>query len=960
MLDINWADVENVVSLCLPYLVFFGVVAVAALIVAIAAVRIADKARRHLVRMEAALACVLALLLSVNLICWGPVSNMLTLATTPVSKISDDTIQQARDLGEEITDNGIVLLKNDDGYLPIQPGNINVFGWASTQPVYGGMGSGSLNENYPSTSLLQGLADSGFTTNQDLTDFYTSYAPARPDYDLFALASGGGDWTLPEPPASSYSDSLMSDAKGFSDTAIVVIGRVGCEGADLPEDMGGKQYTQNSDQYADFEEGDTYLQLSHTERNLVDMVCQNFDNVVVVYNGGNTFELGFLDQYPQIRAALWVPGAGQMGFDSLGKILTGEVNPSGRTSDTFLYNLKDAPTFNNFGSFAYDNADEYISSLLNQFGGAGTPSFVNYNEGIYVGYRYYETAAAEGAIDYDSVVQYPFGYGLSYTTFDQRMGSLSYDGKNLSVDVTVTNTGNAAGREVVEAYSNPPYTNGGIEKASANLVAFEKTPLLKPGESTTVTLTWSAESMASYDENAAGGEGAYVLEAGDYQISINRNAHEQLGSAVWALDSTITYDDANPRSTDKQAAHNEFEGDDLGLTVLSRANGFANLADATAGPTTYDMSDEQKAAFVNETTYDAAAEADPDAQMPTTGAQNGVVLNDLRGADFDDPKWDELLDELTPDDMNNLIGNGAYQTVAIDSIGKIATTDIDGPAALNNNFTQQGSLGMPVSTTVACTWDKDLARQYGEITGQEAQEMKVSGWYAPSMNIHRSAFGGRNFEYYSEDPLLAGTMAANTEAGAFEYGIYGYIKHFALNEQESNRWTQLCTWADEQSIREIYLKPFEMAVKDGNAHAVMSSYNYIGGTWAGADGNLLENVLRGEWGFDGMVLTDYFAAPWFMLMDQAVRNGGDIALAPYASETNYVNVQDATGVTGMRNAAHDILYTVVNSNAYANGGRPETPIWQFVLIGVDVAGAALIILCEAKAIRRYRRTKDSD
>ena len=765
------------------------------------------------------------------------------------------------------------------------------------------------------------------------------------------------DWTLPEPTADSYTDEMMANAKEFSDTAMVVITRVGGEGADLPTDVSKVTYTDNSTEYKDFEAGEHYLQLDRTERDMLDLVCSNFDNVIVVYNGANAMELGFINEYSQIKSAIWCPGTGQSGFEALGEIVAGTVNPSGKTSDTFVADLTATPTWNNFGYFKYDNMDEYAYTSNNFKTGeeeTALPSFVNYVDGIYVGYRFYETAAAEGLINYDDTVVYPFGYGLSYTTFTQEMGAISEDNGTISFDVTVTNTGDVAGKDVVEVYCNPPYTNGGIEKVSANLIQFEKTEVLQPGDSQTITVSFDAEDMASYDTYGAG---CYVLEAGDYQISINSDSHNVIDSQTYTVASTVTYDESNPRSTDETAAVNEFAYAEGDVTYLSRADGFANYADATAAPASMSMSDEAKATFLNNSNYNPEDYNNDSDEMPTTGAKNGIKLADLRGVDYDDAQWDSLLDELTISDMDTMIAIGGYQTSAASSVGKIMTVDCDGPASINNNFTGIGSVGFPSAVMIASTWNKNLALKFGESIGKMADEMEVSGWYAPAMNTHRSAFAGRNFEYYSEDGVLSGYMATNAILGAEEYGVYAYMKHFALNDQETNRTEMLCTWANEQSIREIYLKPFEMSVKEGGAKAVMSSFNYIGTQWAGGTSALCNTVLRDEWGFRGFVLTDYFGVYGYMDSDMGIRGGTDCMLVAYDTETNHVtDTTSATGVLAMRQACKNIMYTVVNSRAYDPENLTEGLMnWQIMAIVIDVIFAALIIFLEVLAIKGFKK-----
>ena len=949
MLGINIDDVLAVIQSIRPQLIAVVVALVLAIAVTVAVNRktVVSQSTRKLAHSTVWVAAVAAITVCINLMLTGPLSNMLTMATAERYELSEQTIEQTNELAVNIEREGITMLEND-GMLPLADTTaINVFGWASTNPIYGGTGSGALSDAYPTTSLLDGLHEAGFETNDELTDFYTDYSTTRG-----VIAVTEADWSLPEPPAATYTQDMIDNAKAFSDTAMIVIGRVGGEGFDLPTDMNADTvtYNDNSSEYADFEEGQHYLELDRTERDMIDLVTANFENVALVYNGANAFELSFIRDYPQIRSVLWAPHPGQAGFTALGEILNGEVNPSGKTSDTFLNDLTQTPTWNNFGPNQYDNVSEFeIESAR----GLRSPKFVNYVEGIYVGYRYYETADDEGVLDYDATVQYPFGYGLSYTSFEQEMGEVSYDPSSgtVSFDVTVTNAGDVAGKDVVEVYVNPPYVNGGIEKASANLVAFDKTEELQPGDSETVSISFDDDDMASYDyENAK----AWVLEAGDYRISINSDSHNEIASATVNVPETITYDsDDNTHNGDAVVATNQFDNAAGDVEYLSRADHFANYDEATAAPASMSMSDEIKAEFLNNGNYDPADFDDPNDEMPTTGADNGVSLYQLRGKDYDDPMWDQLLDQLSVDDMDNLSANAGFGTQATDSVGKIALTDLDGPASLNNTFTGVGSIGFPCSTAFACTWNVDLASAFGDMIGRMAHDMDASGWYAPAMNIHRSAFGGRDFEYFSEDPLLSGAMASSEIAAAREQGVYAFMKHFVLNDQETNRNNMVCTWSNEQAIREIYMKPFEMSVKDGDTGAVMSAFNYIGPVYAGASSNLLNNVLRDEWGFRGMVLTDWYGDFGYQNGDQLVRAGNDAMLATFES-SNHVTVRSASGVQALRTAAHNILYTAVNSWKYADGEpKAQTPVWQ-VATYVGIAVVAVIFLgLEALTIKRF-------
>ncbi len=953
MLEINMDDVLAVLQSVAPQLAAIVVALVAAIAVTLASGkgRMPQEARRKLTHSVTWIVAAAVAVCSVNAMLVGPLKNMVTMATAEKLSLSAETIAKTNQLAVDIESEGITLLKNDDATLPLSnTGNINVFGWASVSPIYGGTGSGSLSDAYDTVSLLDGLNMAGFKTNEELTDFYNSYGMTRGKISVTAA-----DWSLPEPPASTYSQELIDNAKAYSSTAVVVIGRVGGEGLDLPTDMKSASvtYNNNSADYEDFSAGQHYLELDQSERDMLDLVCANFDDVVVVYNGANAFEMGFVNDYPQIKSVVWAPHPGQAGFEALGSVLSGETNPSGKTSDTFVYDLTSSPSWNNFGDFPYDNVEEF---QIESARGTRSPRFVNYDEGIYVGYRFYETAADEGLIDYGSTVQYPFGYGLSYTSFSQQMGAVTYANGTVSFDVTVTNTGTVAGKDVVEVYSNPPYTNGGIEKATANLVTYEKTRELAPGESQVISISFEDDELASYDyQNAE----AYVLEAGDYQISINSDSHTQIAAQTINVAQTVTYDsDDNTHNGDAVAATNAFDDVNGGLTYLSRANGFANYAEATAAPTNYSMSDEYKATYYNNGNYDATQFDNADDEMPTIGANNGLRLYDLRGVDYDDEKWDELLDELTVDDMNNLIANGGYSNAAIDSVGKIRLSDVDGPAALKDNFTGVSSIGLPCNVALACSWNKDLACEYGETIGDMAHELQVSGWYAPSVNIHRSAFGGRNFEYFSEDPVLTGTQAAQQVLGADSRGVYAFIKHFALNEQETQRNGQLCTWSNEQAIREIYLRPFEIAIKaDGDAQAVMGSFNYVGNTYASASLALNQTVLRDEWGFKGMVETDYFSGTnyGYQNADQLIRGGTDIMLAT-TETTNYVTDLSATSVIQMRRACHNILYTAVNSWRYADGDPASvTPTWMIAMYATDAACVVILAGLGFVAVKRYRK-----
>lgn len=986
-MGVSETDVQQYVQSLAGYIYAIVGLLIVAVIVMIAAHWIVKKGARHVVRWGAGISWVLVVTVLANMICFGPMYHNLAPILNGRGSVSEASIEASKAIIKETGEEGIALVKNN-GTLPLQAGsNINVFGWASTNPIYGGTGSGSA-DNSGNVDILTSLKDAGFNVNQSLVDMYTGYRPTR--------STGGNvvsvfftDWSLPEPTADYYTDDLMEEAKAFSDTSVIVLSRSGGEGQDVPLDMkavidgtydsrdevadGNEEYNyfacnyDNNGDYDDFDEGESYLELSNTEEAMIKKVCSEFDHVVVVINANNPMELGWVDEYDSIGSVILVPGTGATGMAALGEIINGSVNPSGRTVDTYVYDLKDTPTYNNYGNFVFNNVEDLKAELTAaDVSYQGALPFVNYVEGIYVGYKFYETAAEENLFNYDEKVQYPFGHGLSYTTFTQEMGEIANDGDTISVDVTVTNTGDTAGKEVVELYYTPPYTNGGIEKASVNLIDFGKTQLLEPGASEVVSFEIAKEDMASYDSRGIKAEGGgYVLEAGEYRLSVRSDSHTVLDEAPFYVDTDINYG-AEGRASDDATAVNQFQEYSAGIvTYLSRADGFANYAAATAAPSEdmYVMDEETKA-FVAEKSvahYDSVKYDNPEDIMPVTEADNGLKVADLTGKDYDDPMWEDLLDQLSVDDMINMVNLGGFQTVAVKSIGKVGTLDSDGTSGLNDWYI--GVYGTAYSTEllIAQTWNKDLAYRIGEAEGDEYADCRIFGAYAPAMNIHRSAFTGRNFEYYSEDGVLSGHMASNTVNGMAAKDVYAYIKHFVMNEQETNRCSLLLTYSDEQAIREIYLKPFEISVKgfDGKSLAVMSSFNFIGDRWTGANANLLNHVLRDEWGFRGMVLTDWNGSYGYQNTDDAVRNGNDAMLGFFSAESNQITNTSPTMVLAMRQACKNILYTVSNSGNYTipdpNADKMPNMTKLFITIDSAVAAASLGIM--ALVLARYLKKR---
>ena len=984
MISFEMEDLIGVLQGLTPYFIAIGVALVAAIAISIAVKKL-PKAKKKFIRGETWMAALLAIVLVVNLICFGPMSALLNLvgaAPTP-TVVSEELAKQASANALKIAEEGFVLLENE-GILPLtDTKKINLFGWASTNPVYGGAGSGGINDLYAKVSLIESIQNAGYEVNQELIDFYTAFAPNRAAVSITAQ-----NWNLPEPPVKNYGDELIANAKNFSDTAVIVISRLAGEGHnDIPQEMSSCEiYTDNSEDYPDWDAGDHYLQLNNTEKDMVRLVCDNFENVIVVYNGAYAFELGFVEEYDSIKGLIWAPGPGNVGFTALGEILNGSVNPSGRTNDTFVYDMKTTPYWHNAEKRDYTNMLHMMVEGMNA--GVPTnyaPSFINYVENIYVGYKFYETAYTEALryaeeqalaksadetekeddtateeaapffFDYDSTVQYPFGYGLSYTTFTQEMSEIKEDETSLSFDVTVTNTGDVAGKDVVEVYFNPPYTNGGIEKASANLVRYEKTGMLEPGKSETVTIIFDKEDMAAYDES---GSGCYVLEAGDYIVSVKADSHVELDSKTVTIAETVHYDESNPRPSDNVAAVNVLQDARGVCEYLSRRDGFANYATATAAPVDLDMPEQYIEGYHLNANYDPNAYINPDDTMPTLGAKNGIKLADLRGKAYDDPMWDKLLDELKVDEMADMIALSGYQTPAIPSVGKVQNVDSDGPAAINNNFTGGGSVGYPIEVVITCTWSHELAEQWGELMGKMAKELGSTGWYAPAMNTHRSAFTARNYEYFSEDGVLAGFMAADAVKGALKEGVYSTIKHYAMYDCNGK---MVCAWATEQSMREIYLKPFEIATKAVDVNAAMASWSYIGNIWVGESSALMKTILRDEWGFRGFVVSDFFRnnGHGFMNADEALANGVDAMLSTFAGGPNQVTDKTAaSNVKYMREATHNIFYTTVNSWAYdEEHTQTGMATWQKILIGADIAAGILLLSGAYLIWKKYKKSK---
>lgn len=910
-------------------------------------------------------------------------------------------LAEANKLNEEIVGEGVVLLKNNDNALPIAGSrNVSVFGKNSVNLVYGGSGSGE-KSGVLETNLYISLENAGFTTNPVLKSFYEDDSksgngrPANPPIgaQLTGFATG-------ETPVSSYTQTVKDSYDDYDDAAIVVFSRIGGEGYDLPRTM-QVSFNDTTAIEGAGSANDHYLELDANEKALLEEVKANFTKVVVLINCGTTMELNDLQEDDDIDSILWIGTTGGTGINAVGEVLNGNINPSGRSVDTYVKDFHNDPTWLNFGYNGIKNGNRYVVGEINR-----PFYYVDYEEGIYVGYRYYETRGYEelqsnaSSTWYDDNVVYPFGYGLSYTSFDWEIISSSYDDgdtldKNGEIEVTVRvkNVGSEKGKDVVQLYYTAPYTTGGIEKAYVVLGAFAKTDMLNPNQRQDITLTFDVMDMASYDYNDANDNGfiGYELEGGQYEIKIMKNSHELVDSltytvpaAGYRIDSDTEYGSQPENQFDDVSAKiNSTNVDETGgtMTVMSRAD-FAGTMPTT--PTLLDRTvsadfiaslayssepwteDADKPYYVATAPIQAASELESD--------QVTLMLYDMIGVEYDDPSWETFLNQLTVSQMSTLIGSGNFHTEQLTNVGKPRTTDPDGPVGFTNfmeigDATVYDTCFYASPSVVAATWNVELAHEQGRMVGNEGiwgndrgDQAPYSGWYAPAVNIHRTPFSGRNWEYYSEDGLLSGKMAANVIQGAKEKGVYTFIKHFAVNDQETNRDSNgLLTWLDEQSMREIYLKPFEIAVKEGETAAVMSSFNRLGKVWAGGSYELLTEVLRNEWGFTGMVITDYNVYA-HMPADQMIRAGGDLNLIQDKRPTTSNEALTSTQISLMRQASKNILYTVANSNAMNGLGADATisylmPRWTVAMIVIESSITGVIAISGALLIYRAHKKK---
>ncbi|MCD8154218.1 MAG: glycoside hydrolase family 3 C-terminal domain-containing protein [Clostridiales bacterium] len=870
----------------------------------------------------------------------------------------DDLVAYETEFSQQLEAEGVVLLKNSDDILPMESGQkITLFGIGSAKFLYSGGGSGAIDTTNV-MSLKEALEAEGFEVNPEIWSMYES-SENRVEQEISV---------------DDYSSDVVDSIEEYSDAAIIVISRSAQEAMDLEEEE---------------------LVLSDEEMEMVNYANANFDNIVVLLNTANAIEMGWADSqyFPNIKAVIWTGYPGQEGISSIAKVLTGEVNPSGRLVDTYAYDSLSAPATQIFGAGQWTNTD-HENSCKNYY--------TVYGESIYVGYRYYETRYEDTVLGqgnastedseyvYSDEVQYPFGYGLSYTEFSYSDFSLTENEDSFTVEVTVTNEGNVAGKEVVEVYFQSPYTDYDrenlVEKSSVELCGFAKTAELAPGESETVSVEVDKEELRAYDYMNAK---TYIVDEGTYYFTVGSDCHVALNNILAAkgystddgMDAdgdasmTGTYEqdelDTTTYSTDADTGTeitNQFDNGSItyyddSYVYLSRNDWegtwpvFYGEADEK-GNYTMTATDE-----IVEVSQYSTYEDDPDAEMPTTDSGENINLITMRGKDYDDEGWDAVLDCLTVDEMMEMVRLGGWQTMAIDSISKPMSSDQDGPAGISGELIMSDvdCMGYPNQEVLAATWNTELALTFGECIGEDGLAVGVQGWYAPGAGTHRTPLGGRNYEYYSEDAFLSGAMCASEVEGAQSKGMYCYLKHLVLNDQEIRRYG-VSAFVTEQALRELYLTPFEMAVKDADCHGMMAAFNGIGGVWCGSNEALLTEVLTNEWGFHGIVVTDYATAnTGYMLIDAGLQAGADLWLNTDSEVYKLDDVaNNATLVTALRNASHDILYTVVNSSAM-NGidenveVRKVLPLWQKWLIAFDVAMAVVILGSVLLIVRRCRK-----
>ncbi len=915
-----------------------------------------------------------------------PIYSDEVTSVYPTQKATNkaEAFANAQEVNLKLAEEGFVLLKNENAALPMNKGaRISVFSKNSVNLSYGGSGSGGFDTSN-NKNLYESLNDAGFVTNPTLKNFYES-SQSGPVRTANSSDLDNGDnqkIATAETPQNKYTDAVRNSYADYSDAALVVITRIGGEGFDLPRYQGDSEGAVSPDSH--------YLELDQNEIDLLTAVTDGtFKRVVVVFNTPSSFEATFLKDSAyaafadKIDAAVWIGFTGSNGITALGEILNGDVNPSGRLVDTWAADFTKNPSFVNFGTGCLpDTTDKYDGGMYYS---------VDYEEGIYVGYRYYETRGETDGKDwYNANVVYPFGYGLSYTTFDWTVGDASASeielGTTITVPVTVKNTGSVAGKEVVQLYASAPYTLGGIEKAHKVLVGFAKTKLLQPGESETVTVSFDPYSAASYDYRDANSNGfsGYELEAGEYTLYVSRNAHESEKAIALnlAADVQIGTDPTTDSGVVNRYTDSEnFLDSDWQLdTMLSRADWEGTwptpqTAQQHAG-TDRLYEEIRSEEHNNPTDFDSE-------EYPWFGEEPTLTLRDLLPSaeaegyepvvSYDDERWEELMMGCDEEEMIALINNGAYHTLAMESVGLPATIHGDGPSGFTCFMSKEqvnGTCQYVSEPVMASTWNINLMNELGEAIGEEgtigdkATGQPYSSIYAPGVNIHRSPFGGRCSEYFSEDPFISGMMGAAEVQGIQSRGVLPTVKHFVANEQETHRSIGGdLSWLSEQALREIYLKPFEYTVKLGETRGIMTSFNRIGTRWTGGDYRLLTEILRNEWGFNGLVICDFNTIPQYMIPRMMFYAGGSLDLATQQSAMwTDCDTSDAGDAIVLMRAVKDVMYALVNSNAMnaeVIGYNP--PIWQEYLHWINIGAFTLVgvwlVLAIVRTVRCNKRQK---
>ena len=850
-----------------------------------------------------------------------------------------------RAYAEQVQAEGVILLQNNN--LPLQPATATFLGlYSRDDKLSAGV---AVSTNAP--TMREQFEGAGFSVNTAMIDYYNSIEA--------------------EVSPSQFSAAARDSVAEYNDLAVVVLFSGGAESVDISVED---------------------LRFDETEQELVRYASENFEDVVVLINSSNTVELGFFEQFANL-SVLYINFSGDAGMGVIPQLIAGEITPSGKTADTFAYDVASPIAMRNYQVTAEDQA------LIS--GGQRVGNYVNYVEGIYVGYRYFETRYEDvvlgqgnaGDFDYAAEVQYPFGYGLSYTDFDYSGFSVQENADSFTLSVTVTNTGDTyAGKEAVGFYMQSPYTEydiaNGVEKSAVELVEFAKTQELAPGASEELSVEVPKQSLHAYDANNAK---TYIVDDGTYFFTAAENAHAAVNNILQAKSEDDGYTVDTARMTgagdaslvgtyvqeefdaetysygaDGEKITNKFEDADLnyyydGVTYVTRSDWTGTIPEKAGN---IEATDELLADF--NPTFESSGEA-----APAMGESNGLSLASLIGREYDDPYWDTLLDQFSAEELMGIVAYGGFQTDSITSINKPSSSDKDGPAGLDaSQLGGDTCYTFPSDSMLGCTWNKELVAQLGYYISQDCLLTGTTGWYAPACNIHRVSICGRTREYFSEDAYLSGAMSYAIASAAQAGGVVTYTKHFALNEQENNRST-VCTFANEQSIREIYLKPFEMAVAEGGSMGIMTSMNRVGAVYSSSHYNLCTAVLKDEWGFKGVVITDFVSGPSDKVVPrEMILAGTDLFLCTASDQSMFVEnyAGDADILNALRDSAHRICYAYANSNLM-NGLTASsvvvdiTPAWVYWMVALDALvlyGAYIAVISPVLSKKQPKEVKANE